>query len=731
LINQKNSIEIDVDTRLDSKKTIPHQFQPDGVNNTAGIFRSIYFLGIPEHSIEEVAHDYRFTPDLSQCELIVNFDLKDRINNTLDPAYQNKKPGYLQYYIELLPQEGDRPIFQERKDIDVQNYTLTRNISTKLLIEQPQLWSPETPVLYLFRIKLISGGRIIDQFEQSLGLKQIIFRDGNIYLNGNRYILKGVNWAENYLVDGALLERNQLLKDLELVKQLNANAIRVLHHPAHPILTGLCDSLGLFLLQEIPLDWMPTSRFASENFLGFCSDYLYEVVNRDRNHVSVFAWGVGGHFQLPGSSVKNFTHQMTERLTDLTNIPFYTWESVGAAGDSNLIPGISLVNLNKQQIQNELVKRVKKNNHSISLVLSFGAPQLGVATDNDNYALFEEYQVLQIVDKWRAITSFPEIDGFFITSLSDYQGNYSSIVFRNCVNSNLRPFGLTDYHRKKRVGFETVRSLYQEGESSYKSGVDMKDSFPATFPIVGLAMILVFLFMVNSRRYFRENFKRIFVHPHGFYVDIRDGRKVPPSHTIFMALFISIGCGLMCASLLSFFKYNPPIDHLLTILSRTSELKKLICYLGWKPEWSVLFFSLLSLFLFFMMALYFKFMALVSRKRCSITQCFTITFWLAGNLLIFIPLGMILFRLFQYENAIIPIFIFVIIIIGWFIVRVFKGMRVMFVWTIHRSFIVLLFTIAAIFGSILYYYQAQYSLIDYLKFYNQIYGAQIFTSHLY
>lgn len=733
LINQKNSIEIKVDTRLDSKKTIPHQLQPDGVKNTAGIFRSIYLTGIPELSIEAVTYDYQFTQDLSQCQLEINFELNDRIDNSLDQGHQQGKLGILQYYIELYAKLDERPVLQEMKEVDVPIDAITKTISTKLTLKQPRLWSPESPFLYSLRIQLIRSSQIIDQFDQSLGIKQLDFREGNIYLNGTRLILKGVNWVENYLVNGALFDRNQLVQDLELVKQLHANAIRVLHHPAHPALASLCDSLGLFLLEEIPLNWVPTSRLASENFIEYSSDYIYETVNRDRAHVSVFAWGIGGHFLLSDSLSENFIKQVTERASDLTRHPFYIWNSPppdNKENDPNLINGISLLNLKKEQIQNELLKWIRKNSRHINLVLSYGAPQLGISPDSDNNALFEEYQVLQIVDAWRAITSHPEIDGYFISTLSDYQGNYPTTMFRNCIDTDLRPFGLTNYNRKKRMAFETIRSLYHEGKSRYNPGVDMKDELPATFLIIGLGTILVFLFMVNNRRYFQENLKRIFVHPHGFYVDIRDGRKIPPSHTIFMALFISIGCGLTLASILSFFKYQSHIDHLITILLQTSDLKNQFCHLCWNSGLSVLFYTLFSLFLFFLMALYFKFIALVTRKRCSILQSLTIPFWFGGNFIVLIPLGMVLFRLFQYEKIIIPTFLFLLIIKVWFLFRIVKGMRVMFIWSIHRAFIVVIVTIFLVIAGILYYYQTHYALIDYLTFYYQIYGAQIFSVQL-
>lgn len=726
-INQKNIIEIKVDTRLDSKGTVPHRFQPDGIRQTAGIFRSLYLLAIPEFSIEDAIVDFQFNHDLSQCELDLKINLKDRID---DITNLESKKQLLNYYIEIRTINSDAPILQQWKEIDASDYLVTRTISTKLNIKQPQLWSPEVPYLYSLRIQLFQGRQIIDQFDQSLGLKQIDFRDGNIYLNGSRLILKGVNWIENYQVAGALFDRNQLVEDLALVKQLHANAIRVLHHQPHPMVATLCDSLGLFLLQEMPLDWMPSQRFASDIFIGLCLDYWNEMINRDQVHVSVFAYGIGGHLLFSDPATKNFIGRIIRSANTESRQPIYIWNSPPLSvsdNDPGVINGISIFNLEKKEIQNNLSEWIEQSKGAINLVLSYGSPQWAASTGNDNRSLFEEYQVLQIVDAWQTINSFPEIDGYFVSTLSDYHGNYPSMVYKNCDANNLRPLGLTDVNRAKRVVFEKVKALYQEGKTRFNPGIDISDEPPAIFAVIGLAAILIFLFVINSRRYFRENFKRIFVHPHGFYVDLRDGRKIPTSQTVLMAAFISVGCGLVLASLLMFFKSHPIIDHLATILFPWQNLKMKISCMSWNPGLAILFFTVLSFLLFILIALYFKLFSIVTRKNCSIGQCLIIPFWLGGNLIIFIPLGMVLFRLMQFQNlATFTLFLLLIIFI-WYILRIGKVMRVMYIWTISRALFVLILTITILIAGILYYYQSHYGLIDYLKFYYQIYGAQLFT----
>ncbi|HEX9972359.1 MAG TPA: glycoside hydrolase family 2 TIM barrel-domain containing protein [bacterium] len=728
--NQKNVIEIKVDTRL-SKHTIPQQFQPEGVQKTGGIYRSLYLLATPEFSLDNVQINSVLNANYSECDIDINFQIHDRLNDfkNLEPLRSYGSPRY-QYAIEITALDETKSLVQEKNDLVIDSYQLTRSLSYKTGINKPELWSPESPSLYHLKIQLLFGKEVIDQVTETFGIKKLEIQNGNIYLNGTRLILKGINWIEDYRIAGALLDRGQLLKELELIKQLQANAIRVINHPPHPMLPALCDSLGLFLLQEIPLNWMPLAIKKSDVFVKHASDYLEEVIIRDRSRVSVFGWGIGGQFLFDEPETHDYISHLKQIVSNLENRPFYTWNnppSKIATIDSNLIAGQSVFNQDKIKLQRILSRWVAQDKDQLKIVFSYGAPQLGLEVKNQDPVIFEEYQALKIVDAWGTVMKFPEIDGYFITALSDYQGNYPSSVLVQRPHNYLRPYGLTDYQHKKRLAFEAVRSLYQEGKYRYNPGLELKTEFPAIFPMVGIAAILIFLFLVNGRRYFRSNFSRIFIHPHGFLVDLRDGRKVPPSHTLFLALFVSIGSGLILASLLTFYKNYFQIDHLITLLFPKAESKTYISQLSWEPGYAVLFFSIVSFLGFLFMGVYFKLIAFLSGNRFSVTQSLVTPFWIAGNIILFVPIGTILYRILFYDKMIVPTLAVIALIIIWLLFRVMKGMRVIFTWSHIWAFFIFIISLSTIVGIVLYYYQANYGLLDYLKYYFQFYQDQIFT----
>ncbi len=732
-LSRKNCIEIKVDTRLNDKTTIPHRYQREALVNTPGIIRSLYLLAIPELSIESVNLDYQLSPDYSQSQLDLRFVLKDRIDNTPDKSPLLRATPALVYSIDLRPEHADRPFYQERKELDISSYSLNRAIATQFKVSQPQLWSPEAPYRYWLRIQLSYQGKVIDQYEQKLGMKQLEFQNGDIYLNGQRLIMRGVNWAEDYQTNGALFDRSALLRDLEMIKQLHANAIRVLHHPPHPAMAALCDSLGFLLLEEVPVEWLPAKRFASPQFINHYIDYLNETIERDKSHVCIMGWGIGGNLFLSETILAQLVAKMKNQLQPLPGQFLYLWNSpplYASHHDSDLVEMFSVLDLKKDKVQPELKKWMQQPHNNAHLVSSFGV-SLQTSSAAQQAGVEEERHMLRIVESWQTISAQAGIDGYFYASLADYQGNYPSTCYESNITSNLRPFGLADQQRRKRVAFESLRRLYQEGKAAYNLSIDDKEQPPISFPITGLAIILVFLFMTNSRRYFRENFRRVFVHPHGFYVDIRDGRKIPGTHTFATALFSSVGIGLVLASLLSYFKNNLAIDHLLTLLALDENFKRRLCFLSWHPDWGILIFSGVALAIFLLIGIYFKFLALISRRRCTLGQAFTLPFWFGANLVLSVPLGMMLFRLMQYPNLIVPIMIFAAILLLWFLLRMIRAMRVMFIWPSTRAAVVLIFTLAVVAFGVLYYYQSQTGFIDDLDLYYQLYAKPWLEAHLF
>lgn len=155
------------------------------------------------------------------------------------------------------------------------------------VLDNPMLWTAETPVLYTARVSLVKGNEILYQTSEKFGFRTVEIRpqDG-IYLNGVKIKMKGINrhcfWPET----GRTLNREIDLMDVTLVKDMNMNAVRTSHYPPDKSFLELCDSLGLYVIDELA-GW----QNAYSTMVG--KKLVKEMVQRDLNHPSVIFWSNG------------------------------------------------------------------------------------------------------------------------------------------------------------------------------------------------------------------------------------------------------------------------------------------------------------------------------------------------------------------------------------------------------------------------------------------------------
>ncbi len=151
-------------------------------------------------------------------------------------------------------------------------------------VPSPELWSPETPVLYKLVTTVSSAGHVVDRVETAFGIRTVGF-DANrgFLLNGRPYFLKGTsNHQDSAGVGSALPDRLQYFRIAKL-KEMGCNAYRTTHNPPTPELLEACDRLGMLVMDENRLLGSDAAHL----------DLLRRLVRRDRNHPSVAIWSIG------------------------------------------------------------------------------------------------------------------------------------------------------------------------------------------------------------------------------------------------------------------------------------------------------------------------------------------------------------------------------------------------------------------------------------------------------
>ena len=164
-------------------------------------------------------------------------------------------------------------------------------------VQNPNLWSAETPYLYTLRLCLKNKetGEIVEQLEQKVGFRDVKIADGQLLVNGKAVRLRGVNRHEFSATMGKVMTEESMLRDIKLMKQGNVNAVRTCHYPNTERWYELCDSIGLYVMDEMDIEehGLRGKLAQDPSWTAAWLDRTQRCVIRDRNHPSVIMWSLG------------------------------------------------------------------------------------------------------------------------------------------------------------------------------------------------------------------------------------------------------------------------------------------------------------------------------------------------------------------------------------------------------------------------------------------------------
>ena len=166
-------------------------------------------------------------------------------------------------------------------------------------VQNPRLWTSETPNVYDALIELVKDGKTIEARHTDVGFRKVEIHDRQFWINGRAIKIKGVNRHEFDPATGYYLTRQRMEQDVGLIKQANFNSVRTSHYPNDPRWYELCDRNGLFLVDENNLETHGLSYHKkvlpgdSDEWRAACVDRMERLVIRDRDHPCVVIWSLG------------------------------------------------------------------------------------------------------------------------------------------------------------------------------------------------------------------------------------------------------------------------------------------------------------------------------------------------------------------------------------------------------------------------------------------------------
>ncbi len=173
-------------------------------------------------------------------------------------------------------------------------------VSFSEIIGEVRPWSAESPNLYSLLICLKDPeGKPLEYLSSRVGFRTSEIRYGQLQINGRPVLLKGVNRHEHDEYEGHVVSEEIMIRDIELMKKYNINAVRTSHYPNHPRWYELCDMYGLYVIDEANIEshgmgYHPDRTLGNNPvFMKSHLDRTIRMVERDKNHPSVIIWSLG------------------------------------------------------------------------------------------------------------------------------------------------------------------------------------------------------------------------------------------------------------------------------------------------------------------------------------------------------------------------------------------------------------------------------------------------------
>ncbi len=154
-------------------------------------------------------------------------------------------------------------------------------------VSAPALWSAETPTLYTAVVRLEQGATVLHEMKQRFGFRTIEVRAGDgIYVNGRRVMFRGVCHHVAWPTLGRASSERIAKLDLDLIQEMNMDAVRMSHYPPDEDFLDRCDERGLYVLDEL-------GGWHGKYDTDVGRKHVYEMVTRDVNHPSILMWDNG------------------------------------------------------------------------------------------------------------------------------------------------------------------------------------------------------------------------------------------------------------------------------------------------------------------------------------------------------------------------------------------------------------------------------------------------------
>lgn len=696
-----------------------------------GMIREVFLIGTPQIWIKSIDFNYVFNDALTVAKADVEVKISASDLELFTSPYSDSliispstSKAKIRVEINLINKTtGQVVLSPESKVIEIER---ERTIDTKFSfsINNPMLWGIDNPNAYYLQTKITKDGNLIDDYREIVGFKSIrtIENKGKLILtlNNKPFKIKGVTYIEDYEGLGQTLSSKQMQKDIENIKTLGANTVRFKYSSPHPYFAHLCDLNGILLLIELPIYDAPSDLLNTDEIKVRMKNLTKLMVPAYDNRPSLMAWGISEGLDESDENNLKFSNLLIDQFRSLSGSLIYKIVNFGADTINSL--GYDLIGITHKlndpdftYIKNEMT-RLQDLSPEIPLFYTYGTSlQLGNHTGyTDQQSL--EYQAYYIRNSY-LLANERQYVGNIINTYNDYLLNNPSIINNN-DELYLGTFGLVNRARQPRISYTMLQTLFNKEKEPLLDAGSYSEESPVSYIIVGLALGIVLIFLINRFRRFREYLFRSVLRPYNFYADIRDQRIMSNIQTIILGLVIAVSCGIFFASIIYFYRSNELAQYIYMILIPANWMQEMTFKFAWQPEILMIALSLFNVLFILFLSFVLRIVSFFMRARILYIDTLTISIWAGVPFLFLLPISIVLIRGLVLMPAITPfIWILLIIVFVWVALRFFKSTAVVFDKPEFKVYIIGAMVLAILLGLPLAYYQYEYSIFSYTDYF--------------
>lgn len=280
-----NELVLHLDNR-DSKVTGPKPLKDLDFNTYGGLYRHVHLIVKNDLHISDAVAAAKTAgggifvtyPEVTEAKASIN--VKTNVVN----SSANEKT----FHIVQKLLAGDKLVVEAKSQAAKIAPQASVDVENQLSVNNPQLWSPQSPHLYNLVTEVFDGEDLVEKKTTRIGIREFTFTaDHQLLINGKKTFLRGINRHQEYPYVGYATSDAADYRDAFLIKSAGFDYVRLSHYPHSPAFMAAADELGLVLLDSI-LGW----QYFSEDpaFQAQIQQTCRDLIRRDRNHASVLAW---------------------------------------------------------------------------------------------------------------------------------------------------------------------------------------------------------------------------------------------------------------------------------------------------------------------------------------------------------------------------------------------------------------------------------------------------------